>query len=1078
MRVQPSTPISRLSLGLALACVCVPACGGGGGSGGGSSGSSFVIVEASNGFGKLLPHQIAVRDAQGLPTSQVIELTRFEQLIENATLTNPIKPPTEWPLGAKLPNGKAGNHFIFARFSQPLDPTSVLSRDTSDPPGTPAGGIQVQGIDTITGAITNFVGRAFVGGQTFGPDSSGGLYVLQTWVTDNAGVLQADTIGGGTPGLGFPGTEPDTSFAGDTTLVEPETFVFVLDQDGDLTTHETFPAGQPIQMRIGSSVRSARGKVIDAVGLASSTVGDDTIAPEVQVAESDQSPMVVPADLAENVDPQTNITVQFTEPIQVLTLGDLDDGTPPFVSAAVRLGFGPANARVQVPFTVRPFSMYDLTRFELVPVYDFPGTGPTLPGVPCENLFGTIDVSFNTAQFRDLSIHGPDDAGNKNTLAPSSTFTTREGPGIVNAPVTPDVIYVGRTGSRQGISVIDLNGFGGGTGNPIYDRDKPATAGNSNYPNNPNVALQGALMIPPLSQGTCTFNGGSSGVFTLTKDTSLQDLVATAPLLESVGDMAIGHALDNTFSNESPFGCQSGGGNICAGNGLKRISIVSGGPNTIASANFIPIPPLKTDPGVENLASWAPHPNPPPLVFPPLCLSPLINGLEPTAIDTSCPLPPLSCVSQFGPPHVARSGPQLTNQLTPADNYLGIPAFDIPPSGLVAEEQNTWFEGPSLPQPQIGLCEPYMMRQQVGHFLYVIDRVASEIVVFNSNRFTVLDRIRFLDPTSLAMSPNLDFLAVTNEGADLVAFLDIDPSSPTFHQVVKATTVGTGPTGIAWDSANEDIFVCNQGEGTVSLISGFTLDVRKTLRNQISRPVEVALTPRQFAFGFARGVYFGYILNQNGNVAFFESGPDGINGFGFDDIIGSLPFKFRRPKAMQVDPTNLNSAVWIVHENPLDELGNDSGQGGGAVSNVGISGGLPGIIPLDPGPFVSPQIRELEFSVLASFGFGPRGLSGIPVDIAFDDMRNLSALTNYGTTFSPGNPLSYNGKSLIKVLGAAAISVTAPQFMFVAIPNPGVIDVFDMTSGSFERVDTNPHVAGFQGITAPNATILADYFRQ
>src|SRR5262249_21625989 len=156
---------------------------------------------------------------------------------------------------------------------------------------------------------------------------------------------------------------------------------------------------------------------------------------------------------------------------------------------------------------------------------------------------------------------------------------------------------------------------------------------------------------------------------------------------------------------------------------------------------------------------------------------------------------------------------------------------------------------------------------------------------------------------SLAMSPNLDFLAVTNEGADLVAFIDIDPSSATFHQVVKTTTVGVGPTGIAWESGNEDIFVCNQGEGTVSILSGFSLDVRKVIRNQISRPIEVALTPRQGVpgngFGLARAVYFGYIMNQNGKVAVFESGPSGVNGWGFDDAIGSLPFTFARPKTLQ-----------------------------------------------------------------------------------------------------------------------------------------------------------------------------------
>ena len=101
----------------------------------------------------------------------------------------------------------------------------------------------------------------------------------------------------------------------------------------------------------------------------------------------------------------------------------------------------------------------------------------------------------------------------------------------------------------------------------------------------------------------------------------------------------------------------------------------------------------------------------------------------------------------------------------------------------------------------------------------VVDRAAGEVVVFNSNRFTIIDRIRTPDPTSLAMSPNLDLLAVSNQTAGTVTFVDIDPTSATFHQIVKTTKVGNGPLGIAWEPGNEDIIVCNTGDSTVSIIS-------------------------------------------------------------------------------------------------------------------------------------------------------------------------------------------------------------------------------------------------------------------
>ena len=64
------------------------------------------------------------------------------------------------------------------------------------------------------------------------------------------------------------------------------------------------------------------------------------------------------------------------------------------------------------------------------------------------------------------------------------------------------------------------------------------------------------------------------------------------------------------------------------------------------------------------------------------------------------------------------------------------------------------------------------IRQQVGHFLYIADRARREIIVFNSNRMTVIDRIQVPDPTSLAMGTNLDVLAADMHILD-PAFADL-----------------------------------------------------------------------------------------------------------------------------------------------------------------------------------------------------------------------------------------------------------------------------------------------------------------
>ncbi len=1051
MKVIDRPLLVLIGLGVAF----VSACGGGGAAGGGGR-SRLVIAEVSNGFGRLLPYQIPVRDALGNPTSRVIEVTRIEDLVNNVTPSNPILPPTVWPTAAVLPSNVAGNHFVYARFSQDLAVNSILSASVSSgADNNLAGSIQIVAYNPLDQSTSPIRGRAFVGGRSYGPTldpDRPGDYLLETWVALNTatGNIEPQSIDGFLPGLGFPGTQG--GFAGDDVLVDPSVFVFVRDEDGDLATLETFPTGVQIQMRINEDVASQLGRKVEQVGLASSTVGPDTIPPEVLGSNIPGPPsgaLIIPADTEEDVDPETNIEIQFTEPLQILTLAELDDGTPPLLSSAIKLQFGPSTGRVEVPYFVRPFSVYDLSRLELVPAYNFPGSGPELGGLTC-GTFGDVALTVFGQQFQDLN-------GNPNSLAPRTSFKTREGTGIVNAPVVPDAIYLGRTGANPGLSVVDLYGFGQGTGNPTYDQLNPIQPGNSNFPNSPNVAVLGTSLIPPLTPGTCTFNGGSEGPFTLTKDSSLNDLLARSPILESVEDMAIGHALDNTFNNAAPFGCQAGGGNICASTGLKSAVLSAGGPNSLAPSTTSALP-VKVVNGGENLVSFAPAPNPPPIVFPPLCLSPLINAQETTS----------ATMAALG----------INNLLVPGANTRGNPTLNRPPTNLLASAQNSFFDGPSPPQPSVTTCVPYTSRQQIGHFLYVIDRVAAEIVVLNSNRFTVIDRIRTPDPTSFAMSPNLDLLAVTNESADQVSFIDTDPSSSTFHQVVKTVTVGVGPTGIAWEYGNEDIFVCNQADGSVTVISAFSLRPRKLLRNQISRPIDVALTPRQLGFGFLRGVYFGYILNQDGTVAFFESGPDGVNGWGFDDTVGSLPFRFFQPKGMQPDNQRLNSAVWIVHENPLDVNGNPTGVTGGALSNVGIASGVRALLPLNQGAIVNPQIRNLGFGVFASVREGPTGLSGIPVDMAFDNMVNQSALTNFSTQFSAGQPLSINGRSSLRFVGFQYVPVSTPQFMFLAVPNPGVVDVLELSTGTVSRLDTNVFLPGTQSIPAPNVSVLADFFRQ
>ena len=1021
----------------------------------------MVLQEAANGFGQLVPHTIRKLDAAGQPTAQVVNIRTLDDLSDNVSLGNPVRPVPKFPVTAILPTGSPGNHFIYASFSQPIALDSVLSAS----PGSLAnsgftGAVVVLSMDPLTGESLPIPGRAFINGYTYAGPTGGSppQLTLQRWIEPNA---FGQPVVVDPKGQGFPGT--DTGFNGAERLVGSNVVVFIPDADDDLTTYETFPEGVQIRMEITAGVISTVGRPLEHHVLACTTVGEDTLGPEVISSPPPQnSPAIIPGSGDLNVDPLTTIRISFTEPVQPLSVGAVVGQGPPSTSSLVKIQFGPSATRTDMPFTVEPVSIFDFSTMRLNPGFNFPGSGPLFNNC---NTFATVDIIMNAAQLRDLA-QNPDPTqpgatiANKNLLAAATFFTTGEGPGLVNAPVMPDTILLGRSGSTPGISVLDLNGFGQSTGNPSYVLDTPLE-GDTKFIYNPNLRVHTGLR-PSLLEGTCTIDGGSAGVFTLTRDSSLNDLLVRAPLLANVSDMMLGWALDVTFNNaQFPFGCQASGGDLCTLDGLKQIAPVATGANTLGPAAPNQFGSILI--GAPNIISWAPHPIPPPQACPPPCVSPYLAAKEPTSID-----------------HNANQGGTDPKQnLLGPGNPFGTPLNPVPepPSGLLTQEQNGWFIGPSTGQIQVTSCLPYQIRQQIGHYLYVLDRQRREVTVINSNRMTVVDRIEVADPTSLAMGPNLDFLAISNQSADTVSFVDINPNSSTFHQVVKTTVVGQGPRGLAWEPGNEDLLVCNEVDSTLSLISAFSLEVRREVGAQLNEPFELCVFPRQLNFGFNRGVYFSYILNRNGTVAVFESGPNGVNGWGFDDVVGVSPFIFQNPKTIRPDPLNLQSAAWVVHEGPF--TGGVAGPvGEGAVSLLWVESALGGQIPLGTN-FTNPTIRSMEMGIQVSVG--EDRLSGVPVDIAFDNLRNLGGLPQVTTTFSSGAGSPQNGKGLIRTAGGV-VNVNEAQFAFVAVPNSangsGVLDVLEIGAAGVPLRDANPYVEGIQSIAAAQVTVAADYWRQ
>lgn len=1011
----------------------------------------LVLDEVQNGFGRLLPHAIFELGPNGQPTFSPVEIRTVDDFLENATASNSILPVTIWPANPTLPNGVSGNHYVAARFSDALDLSSVLdSSAAASAVSQLTGAISFVSLDPMTGATTPIQGRAFIGGRTYGAldPLAPGQRVLETWVgLDGNGDPEALDVGGATPGLGFPGTENSAfAFAGE--LVADDVFVFVVDSDGDLSTHEVLPGGTVIQLRITTAVSSVSGRALAEEAIATSHAGVNSIGPEV--ARVFGVPDTVPADGDVNVDPLTDVEIRFTEAVDPTSLGPLDEAG---LSFGVQLFNGPTTASVALALRVRPKGAFDFTRMVLEPASPFWSASSDSCG-------------FGTAEIRVAQGFVRDPAGNANDFAASAFFDVGGGAELVNAPVTPDAIYVARGGANVGLSIVDLNGFGAGTGSPDYDVIGGPSEGNSNFPNNPNVSLQGALLCPPLAPGTCNVDGGSSGVFTLTLDTSLDTTLLGPPLVQSVGEVVLGHPLDLVFNAAVPFGCQSGGGNLCANTGLKNVVLYGAGTNTCGPFGAPGQPSIQVG-ATGNLASWAPHPNPPPLVFPPLCVSPWIGGQEPTSIVSALP--------------VAQGGKGLTNLLVPGDPFGSAP---IPPSGLLASEQNAWFVGPSLPQQSIAACVSYMMRQQIGQFLYFADRAAGEVVVVNSNRCTVIDRIEVADPAGLAISPNLDFLAISNQAGNELLFLDVDPSSANFHAIVASVDVGVAPEAVAWESGGEEIFVCNTGDDSISIVSGFDFSLRKTLAGAIGdsgatlgTPVDLVMTPRQSGFGNGRYTYYAWILDDLGQLVLFESGPDGTSGPGYDELVGVAPFTLANAKALQYDQRDLGGAVWVAHEQQLGLDGVPTGLRGGAVTKVRLE--APGFGPELVDPATTPNMRGKALVVELSIGSDQ--LTGIPVDLAFDDLANLSDLPNATTPFSVGVGPQVNGKSPAKRLGGTTVGVGAPEYLFVAIPDSdeggGRIDVLRVL-GPNTRVDTNPFQPGVNSIAVDGITGLSSYLSQ
>jgi hypothetical protein len=466
-----------------------------------------------------------------------------------------------------------------------------------------------------------------------------------------------------------------------------------------------------------------------------------------------------------------------------------------------------------------------------------------------------------------------------------------------------------------------------------------------------------------------------------------------------------------------------------------------------------------------NTITQPPVPNPPRLVFPPPNPNRAIFGEEPS-VKTSTPAPNGTLVTGGPPAGCQAVGLNLLTKGNPFSSVQG-------ELGLYGTRFMNVFVGPQVapgsPPPPVPFC-PFTSRQQVGHFLYVLDRENRQVLVVNSNRFTILDTIQLSDPVSMAMSPDMRRLAVTNFASSTVSFIDINPFSSNFHNVVAETRVEEGPTGIAWQPDGEDVLVVSTDANFLTILSGQDFTVRRALGGFLNAPTEVICTERYTATGNGSGLYYAYVLNSNGTIAIYESGPDGVNGIGFNDIIGSVTnVTFPRAKAMIFDMSPALGGVLIGH---VDD------NGAGMVSRLTLTSSPPGQLPIQPisgGFILPPTYRQKEWMVTQRFGGFTPGtpirdpLSGNSVaDICVDDMVNWGGLAGHATFAAPlgaqTTPYIHSGKHTLKTGNNPA---STPILLFVALSDVGKVDILELDTGT--RVTT---------LSVPGVRVVSNYWRQ
>lgn len=795
-----------------------------------------------------------------------------------------------------------------------------------------------------------------------------------------------------------------------------------------------FPIGQ-IRIQVTNALVNKKGEALSGEACTATLVDDAATAG----SSDDWNPTLLDYSpkfgaLAVN----SPIELRFSEPVRTAAIGP-PMGSPSNSAAGVTfMSFGvfrvPVNAQIK--------STFDPCTVIVTPGVPWPGNDRVDVTVRAGGGGAACGESFVC----DLSGLGFASSGPLCGTGGDCTFSlpTAPGPAFVNAPVTPEAVYFTTGGSSPGVGVIDMNGWGC----DVFLPTPQVGIGNDS-------PIQTTNVHP--SDGYCVSSASTTGVPVVfltdfgtgmgTKAPAIPDVVRgggrlvrdskgdhrlTKPptILGPITDIQVGGFLDRVFTNPDE--------NQSASSSFNALSLVG---NCTGWSPLIGI-------------GWSPPvPNPPCYRVPPLRMNPFIPS--DFLVPMGCPFTHPKDASLF----IGGNGPCCQTDL--------------------------------LTQPQ-GICcaGVWINRQQIGNFLYVVDKGSSSVVVLNSNTFQVLATIFTPDPEGLGMSPDLRRLYVSNFDTSTVSVIDTDPNSLNFHTVIKTIQLldgqgnpsgQVGPTGVAVNPDNEDVLVCGTLGNNINIIDVNSLAVRKVVTNGLNHPTELALTQRQGfvpGFGYQTGTYFGFIVNSGAkNLVVYESGPFAPTGsIGFDDIIGpvSIPGGVSSFGRIQVDGTSMGpiaapddrgggAAAFVTYTDP---------SGAGKVARLGLTESPFGIQQIQFVQGQQPGFRNKVFEVVQSFS----GFSGQPSDIAFDDVSNYGCQVANHKLLVTNNLFSNPPQAIVPVnmpgdpfgiFGVGTWGAPRGGGMFVVNADAGVIDIIDPQGGVKKG-----------SLPVPGVRLAANYFDQ